>query len=230
MGQEELIHLCVRETQEAHRRRLQAQDQPSQPLFTQGGLSLAPSTALCSENTDEARPSKRSADRGSPGRRGEKGRQRGGFQPSFGEKVTFHKAGSLSPPRPILRPCPARDAVGGDVGKGARGEQRCRGPAGLCQALSKALAVTEPLAKSVGHGRLSRMSMAVRWAPGHPLWKVMAGGATGGRVKTPQVSLGWEDGGRAAGPLGQRKGAHHCQEHRGPSLLVSDAWEAFFRP
>lgn len=74
------------------------------------------------------------------------------------------------------------------------------------QALGKAPAVTEPLAKSMGHGRLSWMPMAVRWAPGHPLWKVMAGGTTGGRVKTPQVSLGWEGGDRAAGPLGQRKG------------------------
>lgn len=104
------------------------------------------------------------------------------------------------------------------MGKGAPGEQRCCSPAGPRQALSKAPAVTEPLAKSVGRGRLSRMSMAVRWAPGHPLWKVMAGGATGGRVKTPQVSLGWEGRGRAAGPLGQRKGARHCQKHGRPQF------------
>lgn len=74
-GQEELIHLCVRGTQEHHGPRLQAQGQLSRPPFTQGGLSLATSTALCSENTDGARPSKISADggrKGDPGRRGEK--------------------------------------------------------------------------------------------------------------------------------------------------------------
>lgn len=100
-------------------------------------------------------------------------------------------------------------------------------PPGLHWGLGKAPVVTEPLVKSVGHGRLSRMLMAVRWAPGPPLWKVTAGGATGGRAKTPQVSLGLEGGGRAGGPLGQWKGARPCQEHRGLSLLVSDAWEAF---
>ena len=45
---------------------------------------------------------------------------------------------------------------------------------------------------------------------------------------TSELGLGGR--GQSRWALGQRKGACPCQEHRGLSLLVSDAWEALFRP
>ena len=67
--------------------------------------------------------------------------------------MTFHKEGSFTPPLPKARAPPhpetssfQRLAVGGSVGKGARGEQR---------GLGKAPAMTEPRVKSVGPGRSS---------------------------------------------------------------------------
>ena len=79
------------------------------------------------------------------------------------------------------------------------------------------------------------MPVAVRWAPCHPPWGVVAGGATGGQVETPQAGSagrvgaeledpwrGWQDSTHTGW------GAHHCQGPLGLSFLVSGAWEAFF--
>lgn len=160
-----------------------------------------------------------------PRHHGEKGNRRG-------NEATSAQGSRPAPSRHLV--LLRRLGVGVGMRKGEPRERRCFSPAGLRPGLGNAPAMTQPLVKCVGSGRLSQMPAAVRWAPCHPPWGVLAG-ATGGQVETPQAGSagrvgaeledpwrGWQDSTHTGW------GARHCQGPLGLGLLVSDAWEAFF--